>query len=73
MKRFIVILVSLFIVSINAFAQNSMIDEYRKFTQQATKRYTDFRDECNGKYVEFLKQAWEYYKAAPVIPIPKED
>ena len=73
MKRFIVILVSLFIVSINAFAQNSMIDEYRKFTQQATQRYTDFRDECNGKYVEFLKQAWEYYKAAPVIPMPKED
>lgn len=73
MKRFIVILVSLFIVSINAFAQNSMIDEYRKFTQQATKRYTDFRDECNGKYVEFLKQAWEYYEAAPVIPVPKED
>ena len=73
MKRFIVILVSLFIVSINAFAQNSMIDEYRKFTQQVTQRYTDFRDECNGKYVEFLKQAWEYYKAAPVIPMPKED
>lgn len=73
MKRFIVLLVSLSIVSINAFAQNSMIDEYRKFTQQATKRYTDFRDECNGKYVEFLKQAWEYYKAAPVIPIPEEE
>lgn len=73
MKRFIVTFISVAIVSLSSFAQNSLIEEYEKYRQQTIKQYTDFRDECNGKYVEFLKQAWEYYKAAPVIPVPKEE
>ena len=73
MKRFVVIIFSILLTSVNSIAQNSLIDEYRNFNQQATKRYTDFRHECNNKYVEFLKQSWEYYKAAPVIPVPKEE
>lgn len=73
MKKFIVTFVSVAIASVSSFAQNNLVEEYEKYRQQTIKRYADFRDECNGKYVEFLKQAWEYYKAAPVIPMPKED
>ena len=51
MKRFVIIVISFLIASVNSIAQKSLIDEYRKFNQQATKRYTDFRDECNNKYV----------------------
>ena len=73
MKKFIVTFVSVAIASVSSFAQNNLVEEYEKYRQQTIKRYADFRDECNGKYVEFLKQAWEYYKAAPVIPMPKEE
>lgn len=73
MKRFIVTFVSVAIASVSMFAQNSLIEEYEMYRQHTIKQYIDFRDECNSKYVEFLKQAWEYYKAAPVIPMPKEE
>ena len=63
MKRFIVILVSLFIVSINAFAQNSMIDEYNEKLEYLKKLQEEGRvliispDDCCG--VNTLKRTKE--------------
>lgn len=74
MKR--VSLVSLLVLcSISALSQNvdSYRAEYEKFRKQAFGTYSDFRDECNQKYCEFLKSAWEYYKAGPIAENPFKD
>ena len=73
MKRYIITLLFTFFALNSVLAQNTMVEEYRKYTQTVIQRYTDFRDECNGKYIEFLKQAWESYKAAPAISAPKDE
>lgn len=54
-------------------SQNTAIEQYNKFKQQARQEYSDFRKKCNTEYAEFLKQAWESYQAGPVIPKPKDE
>ncbi len=75
MKRFLFTVIFIVISSYTAFSQD--IDhfraEYEKFRQQTIKTYSDFRDECNSRYCEFLKSAWDYYKSSPVIENPFKD
>ncbi len=54
-------------------AQNTAIEQYNQFKQQAQQEYSYFRKKCNAEYAEFLKQAWESYQAGPVIPKPKDE
>lgn len=54
-------------------AQDSAIEAYNKFRQQAQDKYADFRKQCNEKYAQFLAEAWKSYKAGPVIPKPKDE
>lgn len=55
------------------YAQNTAIEQYNQFRQQAQKDYADFRRKCNAEYAEFLKSAWESYIAGPIIPKPKDE
>lgn len=72
MKRLVCIFSMILFAFIDASAQNTAREEYEKFRQSIIQQYISFRDECNRKYVDFLKQAWEYYQVAPVITQPKE-
>lgn len=65
----------LVLCSISALSQDvdSFRAEYEKFRKQAFSTYSDFRDECNQKYCEFLKSAWEYYMAGPIAENPFKD
>lgn len=65
----------LVLCSISALSQDidSFRAEYEKFRKQAFRTYSDFRDECNQKYCEFLRSAWEYYKAGPIVENPFKD
>lgn len=48
-------------------------ERYNEFKNAAKKEYDDFRLAVNKEYADFMRQAWEYYKVAPVIPVPKEE
>ena len=61
----------LFVATVS-FSQ-SFEEQYRAFQQSAKSNYTSFRDNANKQYADFMRDAWEYYKSAPVIPVPKEE
>lgn len=48
-------------------------EQYGRFKQKAIQEYSSFRDECNEKYVEFLRQAWEWYEGKAPLPLPKDE
>ena len=72
MKRYALIFI-FGLLCFAANAQNTAIEQYKQFRQQAQKEYADFRRKCNAEYAEFLKSAWESYVAGPVIPKPKDE
>ena len=51
----------------------SLEERFRTFQQSAQAEYTSFRDNANQQYADFMRDAWEYYKSAPAIPIPQEE
>ena len=69
-------IILLFVLAIygNVFSQaQSFRDEYQQFNKRVTANYSDFRNECNRKYVEFLRQAWSWYEGNAPLPLPKEE
>ncbi len=75
-RKLSISVISLF-CSLTAMSQDldSFRAEYEKFRNQAFKTYSDFRDECNSRYCEFLKSAWEEYNAFKPMesPFKEED
>lgn len=45
---------------------------YESFKQRAENDYNSFRDNCNKKYAQFLKKAWESYESKAPTAIPQE-
>lgn len=37
------------------------------------QEYSSFRDECNQKYAESLRRAWEWYEGEIPLSLPKEE
>lgn len=70
MKKTFIITLVLFATCASA---QTFEEQFRAFQQSAQQDYTDFRDEVNQKYANFLRGAWEYFKQAPAISRPKED
>lgn len=46
-------------------------ERYEQFKKNSEKDYYSFRDECNRKYIEFLKEAWIAYYGEEPTPIPE--
>lgn len=46
---------------------------YDEFKKQAQQEYDSFRAECNKKYAEFLRNAWDWYEGKSPMPIPKDE
>ncbi len=55
----------------STFSQ-SFKDQYELFKKNANDSFSCFRDECNQKYIEFLKSAWDIYEGKSPIEIPVE-
>lgn len=74
MMRKVLLSCAILLVSVNCHAQ---VDEAQKwfeeFTQRAKTDYDSFRDKSNAQYAEFVEKAWQWYKAKPVIPKPKDE
>lgn len=47
-------------------------EQYEQFKKKTIQEYSSFRDECNQKYAEFLRQAWDWYEGKAPMPLPKE-
>lgn len=71
-RIYIILIVCALILPLCSRAQNNAVEEYSRFRQQSRQQYEDFRRQCNQQYARFLKEAWESYKAGPVIPKPKD-
>ena len=48
------------------------MSQYEAFQKTARQDYKSFRDECNQKYADFLRTAWDWYEGKAPLPIPKE-
>lgn len=73
MKKLILLSAAILLSSSSLLAQEDFRKAFDEFTKQARNEYSGFREECNRKYIEFLKEAWEKYKAEPAIPVPDEE
>lgn len=67
-----VVLFIFLVIGISLPAQ-SLEERFRAFQQCAKADYTLFRDNANQQFADFMREAWEYYKAAPAVPVPQEE
>ena len=63
----------LWLVAYGVCQAQSLEETYRNFKQQAYSDYTSFREECNQKYVEFLRNSWSWYEGKAPLPVPEEE
>ena len=50
----------------------SFQDRFNQFAGQAHTRYDNFRAECNRKYIEFVRKAWEEFDQLPAVEKPED-
>lgn len=72
MKRIYILICVLWMCGEFLSAQ-SFEEQFRAFQKSAIENYSSFRDNANQQYAEFMRDAWEYYKSAPAIPIPQDE
>ncbi|MBE6304464.1 MAG: hypothetical protein E7082_00885 [Bacteroidales bacterium] len=57
----------------SVFAQiEDISDSYELFRNKAITNYNSFRAKANHEYAEWMKRAWEQYRALPIIRQPKD-
>lgn len=71
MKRSI--LLQLAVMSALVCNAQDFLKEYEAFRKQAVENYKSFRQECNIKYVQFLREAWNSYEMSAPRPMPLDD
>lgn len=69
--RLFVFVACLIFIESPTFSQ-SFKEQYELFKKNANNSFLSFRDECNQKYIEFLKSAWDRYEGKTPIDIPVE-
>lgn len=47
-------------------------EQYDAFKQETRAAYLNFRNECNQKYIDFLRQSWDWYEGKAPLPVPVE-
>lgn len=74
MKQRALIIILPWIIQIPISAQTDTFkDQYENFRKEILGNYQSFRQQANKKYVEWMKYAWERYKALPKIENPKDN
>ena len=66
------IFIFLISVSENSFAQTFQ-EQYEHFKNNAHNSFSSFRNDCNKKYVAFLRDAWMWYNGEDPIPVPENN
>lgn len=74
MLRCLILILTISVSALCSYAQGtSESDTYKAFKRKALLQYGDFRQQANEQYAEFLKKAWNTFKAEPVIPKPQDE
>lgn len=47
-------------------------EEFENFRRAAHTEYASFRAECNKKYADFIKNAWQWYEVELPMPLPDD-
>ena len=53
--------------------ENSFLDEFNSFEEEARREYDNFRKEALKEYTDFVRQAWKEYGVEPPIEQPQEE
>jgi len=69
MKRILILAALATSVTLNA---QTLEEKFRAFQTKAQSDYTDFRNQANQKYADFLRGSWEYLQQQPSIQQPEE-
>lgn len=73
MKRFIILSMScLFFSSISAQSR-SPEEIFKQFKQKQIESYKDFRKEVNNKYIEFMREKWDWFNSENSIKDMEND
>lgn len=73
MKYFKILLCSIALISTqNLCNAQDLKNQYGAFRQSANDIYSSFQNDCNRKYIEFLRSAWDWYEGKAPLPLPKE-
>lgn len=51
---------------------SSLRDRYKQLSQQSKQKYISFREECNRKYLEFVRKAWAQHEMVKAVEKPIE-
>lgn len=62
----------LMICQMHIMAQ-SFEEIYSHFKLEAQNNHIEFRNECNDKYIQFLRESWKWYEGKAPLPLPKEE
>lgn len=67
-------LIVIYMIFANAYIlSQNFKEQYDQFKKEAQNSYASFRNECNQKYIEFLRDSWKWYEGKSPLPMPKED
>lgn len=47
-------------------------EEFENFRRAAHTEYASFRAECNKKYADFIRNAWQWYEEGTPMPLPDD-
>lgn len=72
MNRKVILFLSLFSLAEVAPAQDSLIDKFSSFRQDAMSGYDSFRDDVTLSYAEFLRTSWVNFKSMPSRSNPRD-
>lgn len=62
------------ILSVPAPAQdNNLVEKFAQFRKKTHADYENYRNELNERYAEFMKKAWNSFKAEEPVTPPKEE
>lgn len=70
-KRIKILVIIILFLTIEGVAQD-FSRQYQEFGEAVRKSYNSFRDECNQKYAEFLRTAWDWYEGKAPLPLPDD-
>lgn len=68
----VIVICLLSLISKGEIYSQDFSEIYDEFKKSSHQNYNSFRDECNQKYADFLRTAWDWYQGKAPMPIPKE-
>lgn len=70
MRRLFYCLIFLCIGMYSSAQNRDLFKEYEEFKKKSRSTYDDFKQQVHDRYMEFLRQGWEWYDGESPMPVP---